>query len=214
VSGSRAIAACFATDSTIIHNPYDARCFGFENEQGERPGDLIFVGRLVSEKGVDLLLQAVAVLQTRGLSPSLTIVGAGPELTALQELVARLNLEKQVTFPGTKRGEALREVLRQHKILVVPSRYNEPFGVVALEGIACGCVVAGSAGGGLPEAIGPCGLTFPNGDATALAERLEWLLRSPNERNRLLAHAPDHLLKFHPTTVAQSYLALFRAQLS
>ncbi|MEO5717988.1 MAG: glycosyltransferase family 4 protein, partial [Chthoniobacterales bacterium] len=133
---------------------------------------------------------------------------------SLQQLTTKLGLDEQVTFRGAKGGEELRALLRQHKILAVPSRYDEPFGIVALEGIACGCVVVGSEGGGLPEAIGPCGLTFPNGDVTALAQTLETLLNSPNEQKQFLAQAPQHLAKFHPATIAESYLALFRAQLS
>ena len=214
VASSKAVAACFATTSTLIYNPYDARKFSFDAPEVQRTGDLVFLGRLVSEKGVDLLLEALAALRTRNLFPSLTIVGGGPELAPLQQLAARLELNGQVTFSGPKRDAALRDLLRRHKILVVPSRYDEPFGVVALEGIACGCVVVGSQGGGLPEAIGPCGLTFPNGDVNALAGALASLLSAPNEQKRLLAQAPQHLAKFHPAAVAESYLALFRAQLS
>lgn len=214
VASSKAVAACFATTSTLIYNPYDARKFSFDAPETERTGDLVFLGRLVSEKGVDLLLEALAILRTRHLSPSLTIVGGGPELAPLQQFTTRLELDGQVTFSGPKRDAALRSLLRQHKILVVPSRYDEPFGVVALEGIACGCVVVGSRGGGLPEAIGPCGLTFPNGDAQALAGALESLLSRPNEHEKFLAQAPPHLAKFHPATVAETYLALFQAQLS
>ena len=214
VAISEAVAACFATDSTVIHNPYDARTFFFATSSEERPADLIFLGRLVSEKGVDILLEALAALRTRGLSPTLTIVGAGPELSAMQEMAAALRLHDQVTFAGPKRGEELVALLRRHRILVVPSRSDEPFGVAALEGIACGCVVVGSQGGGLPEAIGPCGLTFPNGDVKALAQALELLLLSPNEQEPLLAQAPHHLAKFHPATIAQAYLNLFHSKLS
>lgn len=214
VAISQAVAAAFQTRSTVIPNPYDARQFPWQAPDGVRPGDLIFLGRLVSEKGVDLLLHALALLQGRNIFASLTIVGSGPEQVALEELSAKLGLGEQVTFSGPKRGEELRALLLQNKILVVPSRYDEPFGVVALEGIACGCVVVGSRGGGLPEAIGRCGLTFPNADATALAGALEMLLSSPNEQDRLLAQAPDHLAKFHPAVIAESYLAIFRARLS
>lgn len=214
VAISEAVAACFATDSTVIHNPYDARKFSFAASSEERSADLIFLGRLVSEKGVDILLEALATLRTRGLFPSLTIVGAGPELSAMQQMAATFGLNDQITFAGPKCGVELGDLLRRHKILVVPSRYDEPFGVVALEGIACGCVVVGSQGGGLPEAIGPCGLTFPNGDVSALAQALESLLLAPSEQERLFAHAPQHLAKFHPATIAEAYLALFRSKLS
>lgn len=214
VAISEAVADCFENVSTIIPNPYDNRIFNNPDPAAERPADLIFLGRLVSEKGVDLLLEALARLRSRGAAPRLTIVGAGPEEAALREMTERLELSAQVTFAGPKRGAELARLLQAHKILVIPSRYDEPFGVVALEGIACGCVAVASRGGGLPEAVGPCGLTFPNGDARALVQALEQLLNHPEERKRLAANAPVHLAEFHPAVVAKAYLALFRSQLS
>lgn len=213
VAISRAVAACFKTDSAIISNPYDARIFVNPSSEQERPSDLIFIGRLVTEKGIDLLLEALARLRERALFPHLTIVGPGPERSAMEQLAAQLGLGDQVTFAGPKRDAALVNLLQRHKILVIPSRYDEPFGVVALEGIACGCVAVGSANGGLPEAIGPCGLTFPNGDVEALVLALEKLLRIPEERRRLIVRASEHLARFQPTVIAEAYLALFRSKL-
>ncbi len=206
VAISRAVAECFAMDSRIIPNPFDARLFSAGPATTERRGDLIFVGRLVSEKGVDVLLSAMPKISAR-----LTIVGAGPEQPALEELTSRLGLRERVVFAGAWRGADLAELLHAHNILVVPSRYEEPFGVVALEGIASGCVVVGSSGGGLPEAIGPCGRTFPNGDADALARSLEQLCSAPDERAQLLAQAPVHLAQFHPIVIAQAYLDVFHS---
>jgi len=213
VAVSEAVAARFNTESTVIPNPYDARRFSPASSAEERPGDLVFLGRLVSEKGVDVLLTSLAKLRTQGLFPTLTIVGAGPEAIAMEQMTEALELNNQVIFAGSKRDEELAILLRKHKVLVVPSSYDEPFGVVALEGIACGCVVVGSAGGGLPEAIGPCGITVPNGDAGALAQALEQLLLNPNERKRLLFRAPGHLARFHPRTIAETYLTLFHSKL-
>jgi glycosyltransferase involved in cell wall biosynthesis len=139
------------------------------------------------------------------------VVGSGPEERSLRRLAERLGIRDQVDFAGAKRGAELSEILNRHKILVVPSRYDEPFGVVALEGIACGCVAVGSGGGGLPEAIGPCGVTFPNGNAEALANALEHLLASPDDRQRLAANRTQHLAQFHSATIAESYLNLFRS---
>ena len=107
VASSKAVAACFATNSTLIYNPYDARKFSADTSGEERTGDLVFLGRLVSEKGVDLLLEALAILRSRDLFPGLTIVGGGPELSSLQQLATRLGLDEQVTFSGPKRDEAL-----------------------------------------------------------------------------------------------------------
>lgn len=212
VAISTRIAECFKAKSVIIPNPYDIRVFSDRIPAVKRAGDLVFLGRLVTEKGIDILLHALGRLRAEDLKAHLTIIGSGAELKPMQELSATLGIQEQVRFVGPKRGAELAEILNQHKILVVPSRYDEPFGVVALEGIACGCVVVGSSGGGLPEAIGPCGLTFPNGNAEALAETLGKLLREPAECQRLRAGAEAHLVRFHPTTVASQYLDLFRSK--
>ena len=117
-------------------------------------------------------------------------------------------MQSQVEFAGSRHGEQLAELLRQHEILVVPSLWKEPFGIVALEGIACGCVVIGSAGGGLAETIGPCGVTFPNGNAQALGDAIARLLDDPAERDRLRQNAPSHLARFAPRQVAARYLEI------
>lgn len=213
VAISQFVADCFSTRSNIIPNPYDAHMFAQVSHSTPRSDELLFVGRLVAEKGLDLLIDALARLRSRGLQPRLTIVGSGPELTAMQKLSENLGLRDQVKFAGPKLGIELVEIFRQHKILVVPSRYDEPFGVVALEGIAGGCVVVGSSGGGLPEAIGPCGITFPNGDTERLAGAIEELLRAPDNRDRFLAKAPEHLARFHPASIARQYLELFQSKL-
>jgi glycosyltransferase involved in cell wall biosynthesis len=75
----------------------------------------------------------------------------------------------------------------------MPSRYREPYGIVALEAAACGCVVVGSGEGGLAEAIGPCGLTFQNGDVAGLAAALKRALDDAALRERCRAAAPAHL---------------------
>lgn len=139
-------------------------------------------------------------------TPRLTIAGDGPERANLEKQAAALNLQSQVEFVGAQTSGQLAKLLREHEILVVPSLWREPFGIVALEGIACGCVVVGSAEGGLTEAIGPCGVTFPNGDARALAKAIATLLADPTERDRLRQNAVAHLARFKPRHVAGLYL--------
>jgi glycogen synthase len=212
VAISQFVASCFKTRSIVIPNPYDAGIFS-SRSAAERNGDIIFVGRIVSEKGLDILVESLAGLRLNRLQPRLTVVGSGPELIATQKRAAELGFHDQVAFIGSKSGAELAEILNRHKILVVPSRYEEPFGVVALEGIACGCAVVGSRGGGLPEAIGPCGLTFANGDPEALSKALEKLLTQPRERERLAANAPQHLAQFQPALIAKRYLDLFQSKL-
>jgi glycogen(starch) synthase len=76
-------------------------------------------------------------------------------------------------------------------------------------GIACGCVVVGSEGGGLPEAIGSCGRTFPNGDSQALADLLAELLTTDEALMSLRAGADEHLARHRPAEVAKAYLKVF-----
>jgi glycosyltransferase involved in cell wall biosynthesis len=199
---SDAIAETLPVPSIRVGNPYDDEVFR-DSPAENRDRELIFVGRLVSDKGANLLLDAMKLLETK---PRLTIAGDGPERAALERQAADLQLQPQVEFVGHQRGQELAKLLRQHQILVVPSLWREPFGIVALEGIGCGCVVVGSAGGGLEEAIGPCGLTFPNGDVSALAKAIGRLLADPDERARLHQHSPSHLAGFAPRRVAESYL--------
>jgi glycosyltransferase involved in cell wall biosynthesis len=199
---SRAVAEKLPGPSIPVGNPYDDKVFK-EVPSEPRNKELIFVGRLVSDKGANLLLEAMGLLESR---PRLTIAGDGPERSNLEKQAADLQLQSQVELVGSQTSEQLAKLLRQHRILVVPSRWQEPFGIVALEGIASGCVVVGSAEGGLAEAIGPCGLTFPNGDAQALANALSRLLDDPTQCDRLRQNAPAHLALFSPRHVAGLYL--------
>jgi len=199
--------------SVVIPNPYQDDVFRLLPEL-KRTKDLIFVGRLVSDKGVDLLIRALVLLRQRGLEPMLTVVGDGPEREALQELVNREDLEKQVHFLGALPPRAIARALNEHRIVVVPSRWAEPFGLVALEGIACGCVVIGSEQGGLAEAIGPCGLTFPNGDVEALADRLAMVLTESSLCSELLQNAETHLAPHRRKAVAGAYLEMMRGVLA
>ncbi len=205
IAVSQAIADDLAVPSVVIPNSY--RDSLFRRLPGvERTEDLVFLGRLVSDKGVDLLLDALARLAAEGLRPRLTVIGDGPEAPHLREQAARLGLTERVRFLGTRTGEELVEILNRHRILVVPSRYNEPFGIVALEGIACGCVVVGSQGGGLKDAIGPCGDTFRNGDTADLARVLGHWLRNPELDAPCHEQAAAHLARHSTARAAAAYL--------
>ncbi|WP_026072955.1 glycosyltransferase family 4 protein [Nodosilinea nodulosa] len=205
ISVSQAIADHISISSIVIPNPYRDDLFK-QCPNVVRDRELVFLGRLVSDKGVDLLLDALALLRENGLEPRLTIVGDGPELESLSQQSRGLGLTDQVEFVGVKVGQELVDILNGHQILVVPSRWREPFGIVALEGIACGCVVVGSSGGGLKGAIGDCGITFPNGDKAVLAQVLQQLLTQPALLARYRASAAHHLAKHQKRSIAKAYL--------
>ena len=213
VSVSERVAQGLGTPSVVIHNAYDDRTFHVGTER--RPDkDLIFVGRLVTEKGVDCALFALKQLKERQLRPTFTIVGSGPEKDRLQRLSTELGLSEQVIFAGSKVGPDLVSELQRHRIMVVPSLYEEPFGIVALEGIASGCVVVGSQGGGLKQAIGPCGITFPNGNIAALADCLEKLLTDQDSCKALCDSAPAHLAEFSSARLGERYRAVLHAAMA
>ena len=208
VSVSRAVANHVESPSVIIPNAYRADVFR-PMPQVTRNRDLVFAGRLVSDKGCDLLLDALALLRSRGMKPTLTIVGNGPEESALRIQTNNLGLAGQVEFAGVRRDSELAQILNAHRIMVVPSRWPEPFGIVALEGIACGCVVVGSEGGGLKDAIGSCGITFPNGDAEALSEAIAALLTDVQKFESFQTASEAHLAQHQPAAVAGAYLQVF-----
>ena len=124
----------------VIGNPYDNSIFRRQAPLDRRDREIVFLGRLVSDKGCDTLLEALAILKQRRLSPSCTVIGAGPERQRLPAMTTAFGLEASVRFLGALQGAAIAGELNRHRIMAVPSRYCEPFGIVALEGLACGCL--------------------------------------------------------------------------
>jgi glycosyltransferase involved in cell wall biosynthesis len=205
VAISRAIAEALPGEPVIIGNPYRDELFR-RDPSIAKDRDVVFLGRLVSDKGADLLIDALDGLEKGDGTPvSCTIIGDGPDRAALE---ARAK-GRDILFTGAKSGPELVALLNRHRILAVPSRWNEPFGIVALEGIACGCVPVVSAGGGLPDAVGPCGVTFPNNNAGPLRQQLRALLDNPARCQALCANAADHLAKHTAEAIARRYLAVF-----
>jgi glycosyltransferase involved in cell wall biosynthesis len=212
IPASHALAKHIPGPCTVIPNPYQEDTF-YEMPEIPRDKELVFLGRLVSDKGADLLLEAIANLKRLKLTPRLTIIGSGPEEYNLRQQVKKLDLTEQVDFAGLKLEKELAQLLNAHQILVVPSRWQEPFGVVALEGIACGCAVIGSEEGGLKDAIGPCGVTFPNGDVQQLTESLFDLLTNPEKRTAYRENAEAHLSRHKSAAVAKAYLKVMEGAL-
>lgn len=211
ISISEAIASHLPVSSVVIGNPFEPGEFQ-DLGASHRTRDLVFMGRLVPDKGCDVLLRALGKLKEEGICPTLSVIGDGPELPGLKRLAAQLGLAQQVSFRGVLRAGRGAEVAR-HKIMVVPSLCKEGFGVVALEGIAAGCVIVASSAGGLPETVGPCGLLFPKGDVAALASQLKHLLANPAMQQQLLSGRMQHLEQFLPDAVARHYLQIFSSAL-
>jgi len=161
------------------------------------PFTIGYVGRLVAEKGVDLLLCAAAAL---GGDWAVRILGSGPHEPTLRTLAAKLGIEGRVVFLPTVSSTDVPRFMPSLDVLVLPSRtrpnWKEQFGRVLIEAMACGVPVVGSDSGEIPFVIGEAGLVFPESDVAALTQALTRLrdsdvLRqdlSQKGRARVLAH--------------------------
>lgn len=213
IAVSRAMADSIGVATTVIGNPYDDELFRVD-PAATRSRELVFLGRLVSDKGVDVLLDALALLAGRDRNVTLTVIGTGPEEASLRARALRLGVAGRVRFAGVLRGTPLVEALNAHRLLVVPSVWEEPFGVVALEGLACGLLPVVTRSGGLPDAVGACGIVVPKADAAALADGIERGLADTALGAALRAATPAHLAMHAPRRVAESYLGVLEAALA
>lgn len=193
----------------IVLNAYDDAIFNQQSHAPKRDQDLVFLGRLVSQKGCDTLIEALAGLAGEGLRPSLTVIGDGPDRSVLESRAEKAGVAAQIRFAGILKGAELAAELGRHRIMVVPSRYEEPFGIVALEGLASGCLPIVSERGGLVDAIGDHGLVFPNGDAAALGERIAAVMADPALVQQRLSGVDNHLAQCRARAVALRYIEVF-----
>ncbi len=196
----------------VIGNPYQADIFKV-NLQIAKTCAFVFLGRLVPNKGADQAIKAIQQLilmdkkeKFLPFEPHLTIIGDGPEKSKLEQLAVDLEIQDYIHFTGPLREENLALNLNKHRYILVPSLWEEPFGNVVLEGMACGCLPIVSNGGGLPDAIGNAGISFSRGDVKALVSCICNLLANPKLEQQLRNAAADHLAKHHPDVVSQSYL--------
>lgn len=139
---------------------------------------VIYLGRLSPEKGVDILLDAMANLPDL----ELKIAGDGPQRDTLQTIKRERHLN-QVEFLGLTVGEQKWRLVREARALVVPSVWYETFGLSALESLAVGTPVVASNIGGLADIVrdGKSGLLFHPGDSQDLRRKLLWLEAHPEQ---------------------------------
>ncbi len=188
---------------------------------------LLYVGRIEPLKGIDTLLESMALLQRQGFLSEhkvcLAVIGGDPELepadltaemARLQDLRARLGLETLVTFLGKRDQDTLQYYYSAAEAVIVPSHY-ESFGLVALEAMACGTPVVASETGGLVFLVrdGETGFHVPVGDSAALADRLEMLIRDEALRTRLGRQAVEHARTYAWPLVADRVVELYQTLL-
>lgn len=139
-----------------------------------------------SKKAIDVLLQALALVRSRGVDLKLTLVGDGPLRSALELQAEQLGIADQVRFTGPLELPAVKLHLQRCRLFVLPSR-DEPFGIAILEAMAHGKPVIATRVGGIPEIISHLenGLLVPPDDPQALAAAICTLHNEPALRDRL-----------------------------
>ena len=204
---------CARSKLTVIYNAYDPARFAAAANGGSAAANgmmLGFVGRLVDQKGCDVLIEAMPKVLAQHPEIRLRVVGDGPDRPRLEALTHRLDLARAVDFVGYRPTSAA--LLADVDIVVVPSRY-EPFGIVAVEAMASGRPVVASAVGGLSEIVadGQTGLLVPPGDPDRLAAALTRLLDHPEVRETMASASRRRVAeKFSPEVSIQAYAKEYR----
>jgi glycogen(starch) synthase len=175
--------------------------------QYARPDErlVLLVGRLVYEKGFHLALDALAPVIRKLGGVRFVVAGTGTAEAELRRQAWRLGLSRKGAFLGWVGDDMLHSLYRISDLCIVPSIY-EPFGIVALEAMASGCLCVVADTGGLREVVpgdGTVGLRFPSRDTAALGAILERVLTDDAEREQLVAEAREHVLRFDWGEVAR-----------
>ena len=191
--------------------PVEADRFGPPPDDASRDG-LLFVGRLTAQKGVDVLLRALALPPLDGAAaPTLTVVGDGPEAAPLRALADALGVAGRVRWLGALPPDALAPHYAAARALVVPSR-EEGLGLVAVEAQLCGTPVIAADSGGLPDVVrhGATGLLVAPDQPAALADAVASLLADERTAARLGAAGREAArTAFTPAAAAARHAALY-----
>ncbi len=181
------------------------------------PPTVAFAGRLVPEKGADVLIRAWAGVAAQFGEARLLVAGDGPQRPGLEKLVADRGLSSHVTLLGHLPRAEVERRFAAAWVQAVPSRWDEPFGIVAAEAMMRGTAVVASDAGGLAEIVrhDRTGLLVPPGDADALAEALIRLLRD-RETAENMGRAGREVARSHfsETTYVENFVRTYETLLS
>src|SRR5689334_772471 len=181
--------------------PVATRLFSPSQNGGRKQDRLLFVGRLNAQKGIELLLRAIAVTTHK---PMLDVIGDGPDEERLKALAGELEISDRVRWIGALPQQQLTEYYRSATALVVPS-VNEGLGLVAVEAQLCETPVIAFDSGGLSDIVsnGQTGILVEDISASALAAAIDAFLASPDRGAALGAAGRLHALAtFAPESVA------------
>ena len=173
--------------AAVLPNPID---LGSIPPPRPRAARILFAGRIVADKGADAFVAACALALPQLPGWTATMIGAdrfGPN-SPLTPYLSHLRTRAEaagIGMAGYRPHAAVLAAMAEAAIVAVPSRWPEPFGMVALEAMACGAALAYAPRGGLPEVAGAAGVTIDPDDPAAMAETFLALARDPARRQAL-----------------------------
>jgi glycosyltransferase involved in cell wall biosynthesis len=176
------------------------------------PPTVAFAGRLIREKGADLLLRAFAIVVVRFPAARLLIAGDGPERENLKRIAVELRIASNVRFLGHISQAEMERLFEAAWLQIVPSRWAEPFGLVAAEAMMRGTAVIASSVGALAEFIrdGETGLLIAPGDYEALAGRMLCLMNDRELAEKMGRNGHDEALRrFDKNVYVDKFISLY-----
>lgn len=205
-TGEMAIIPQFGTDTQLFHA---------HTPPASRPFTIGFVGRLVEEKGVYILLDALAGLQGEWRAHW---VGGGPLRAALEQRASELGIAERLSFLGQVPSTEMPHIYPSFDVLVLPSltrpNWKEQFGRALIEAMACGVPVIGSDSGAIPDVIGSAGMVVPEASSLALWRALTQLQSELQLRQQYAQAGRQRVLEhFTHEQIAEQTLAVYRQML-
>ena len=208
----------FADKISVTSMPMDVELFarGASVEKA-RPPRVLYAGNLIASKGVDVLIEAMALLRDRGTACELRIIGGGPEEARLRALADARALGGAISWSPFVSQHALPAEFGAATVTALVSRGQaEGLGLVLAEALLAGSAVVGTAAGGIPEVVVDerTGLIAKDGDAADLARQIERLLTDATLRERTIAAGRERIRARHaPVPAAERVIALYDAVL-
>jgi glycogen synthase len=202
---SKVVADNWGSNYEIIPNGYDPEIFF--NRQINKEYDFVFLGRFNLEKGPDLFVSALEFLHLKKIRFKALLIGDGETMALCKKIASGSDgLSEMITFKGEIRNRSeIAHLMNQCKVLVIPNRWDEPFGMVALEGLACGCRPVITRSGALEEVCGGYAVTVDKDNSKLLADAMSNEMKlAPYDSNTV----EKYLEKFHWKSLVKRYLNL------
>lgn len=206
----------FGADVQVTPMPVDTATFSNGSRVPKhQPPRILYAGNLVTSKGVDVLIRAVAELRRRGIACELKILGEGPLQSELVSLAARLGIAGAVTWSPFIPQSQMPAEYGVSTVTVLPSRGRaEGLGLTLVEALLSGSAVVGTPAGGIPEVVvhERTGLIAKDGDPGDLADQIQRLLTDEELRRRLVHEGLAHALRtYSPDAAIARFLEIYDA---